>query len=238
MDAASLIGMDTLRADRSLRPGLVHCCAQSGGFGVLDEINMAKNEALAVLHAVLDFAAPLNAAGLRAHPAGRGDPLHRQYHWRTTAIAGTCEPERGPHLPLRVIQDAHHHRGELEKPCAPSSPDLNSKYVRQFALALPFDLQKSATAEISTKALDLRGMLDALAADPPGRSCRGCAGHGHHQQSLLIPTSRGSSGTSSPPASRRSSLPKSSSADGSPELYRRTAARSQSGLGGSRSLWI
>ena len=49
MDAASLIGMDTFEGGQvKFRPGPVYRCAQSGGFGVLDEINMAKNEALAV----------------------------------------------------------------------------------------------------------------------------------------------------------------------------------------------
>ena len=43
MDAASLIGMDTFEAGQvKFRPGPVYRCAQSGGFGVLDEINMAK----------------------------------------------------------------------------------------------------------------------------------------------------------------------------------------------------
>lgn len=52
MDAASLIGMDTFTGGEvTFRPGPVYLCAQSGGFGILDEINMAKNEALAVLHA-------------------------------------------------------------------------------------------------------------------------------------------------------------------------------------------
>ena len=55
MDAASLIGMDTFEGGEvRFRPGPVYLCAKHGGFGVLDEINMAKNEALAVLHATLD----------------------------------------------------------------------------------------------------------------------------------------------------------------------------------------
>ena len=54
MDAASLIGTDTfVNGAVQFRPGPVYSCAQHGGFGILDEINMAKNEALAVLHAVL-----------------------------------------------------------------------------------------------------------------------------------------------------------------------------------------
>ena len=51
---------------------------------------------------------------------------------------------------------------DLEKLLRTQFPDLASKYVRQFAL-LFLDLQKKCdSAEISTKALDLRGMLDAL----------------------------------------------------------------------------
>lgn len=43
MDAASLIGMDTFEGGAvKFRPGPVYRCAQCGGFGVLDEINMAK----------------------------------------------------------------------------------------------------------------------------------------------------------------------------------------------------
>ena len=64
MDAASLIGMDTFEGGQvKFRPGPVYRCAQSGGFGVLDEINMAKNEALAVLHAVLDFRRAIDVPG-------------------------------------------------------------------------------------------------------------------------------------------------------------------------------
>ena len=58
-DAAGLIGMDTFENGQvTFRPGPVYLCAKHGGFGVLDEINMAKNEALAVLHAALDFRRP------------------------------------------------------------------------------------------------------------------------------------------------------------------------------------
>lgn len=33
----------------------MYTAAKTGGFAVLDEINMAKSEAMAVLHATLDF---------------------------------------------------------------------------------------------------------------------------------------------------------------------------------------
>ena len=69
MDAASLIGMDTFEGGQvKFRPGPVYRCAQCGGFGVLDEINMAKNEALAVLHAVLDFRRAIDVPGYERIP--------------------------------------------------------------------------------------------------------------------------------------------------------------------------
>ena len=56
MDASFMIGADTFRTGQVVfRPGPVYESAARGGFCILDEINMARNEALAVLHSVLDF---------------------------------------------------------------------------------------------------------------------------------------------------------------------------------------
>ena len=55
VDATSMLGTDTFRnGEVVFRPGPVYQCAQWGGFGVFDEINMARNEAMAVLHSLLD----------------------------------------------------------------------------------------------------------------------------------------------------------------------------------------
>ena len=154
MDAASLIGMDTFEGGQvKFRPGPVYRCAQSGGFGVLDEINMAKNEALAVLHAVLDV------------PGYERIPLAEETRFIATmnyGYAGTRELNEALTSRFVVIQMPTITEENLEKLLRTQFPDLNSKYVRQFAL-LFLDLQKKCdSAEISTKALDLRGMLDAL----------------------------------------------------------------------------
>lgn len=46
-DAASLIGTDTFKDGQvSLRHGPIYQCAEFGGFGILDEINMAKTSPL------------------------------------------------------------------------------------------------------------------------------------------------------------------------------------------------
>lgn len=54
--SAELIGTDTFEDNQvKLRRGSIYQCAQYGGFGILDEINMAKNDAVSVLHATLDY---------------------------------------------------------------------------------------------------------------------------------------------------------------------------------------
>lgn len=55
-DSGDLIGTDTfVNNEVQLRKGSIYRCAQYGGFGILDEINMAKNDAVSVLHASLDY---------------------------------------------------------------------------------------------------------------------------------------------------------------------------------------
>ena len=55
-DSSTLIGTDTFTGGEvRLRRGPVALAAQYGGFCILDEINMAKNDAVAVLHSALDY---------------------------------------------------------------------------------------------------------------------------------------------------------------------------------------
>ena len=49
-------------------------CAINGGFGVFDEINMAKNDAIAVLHSALDHRRVIDVPGyerINIHEAAR-----------------------------------------------------------------------------------------------------------------------------------------------------------------------
>ena len=160
MDAAGLIGMDTFENGQvTFRPGPIYLCARYGGFGVLDEINMAKNEALAVLHAVLDFRRAIDVPGYERIPLAEETRFIATMNY---GYAGTRELNEALTSRFVVIQMPTITEENLEKLLRTQFPDLNSKYVRQFAL-LFLDLQKKCdSAEISTKALDLRGMLDAL----------------------------------------------------------------------------
>ena len=63
-DSSSLIGTDTFVDNEvRLRKGPVYQCAENGGFGVFDEINMAKNDAVSVLHATLDYRRIIDVPG-------------------------------------------------------------------------------------------------------------------------------------------------------------------------------
>ena len=123
----------------------------------------------------------------------------------------------------------------LEKLLRAQFADLTDKYVHQFAL-LFLDLQKKCdSAEISTKALDLRGMLDALRLMRRGVAAGPALDMGitnkafdSYEQGLIRDVI-----AARIPASLTA---ESCSADGCPELYRRGAAGRQSGVGGGRSL--
>lgn len=160
MDASSLLGMDTFADGRvQFRPGPILRCAECGGFGVLDEINMARNEALAVLHAALDFRRVLDIPGYERVPLAEETRFIATMNY---GYAGTRELNEALTSRFAVIQMPAISRENLEKLLRTQFPALNNKYVKQFAL-LFLDLQKkSESAEISTRALDLRGMLDAL----------------------------------------------------------------------------
>lgn len=160
LDASGLVGTDTFTDGQvRFRPGPVYQCAQHGGFGILDEINMAKNEALAVLHAALDHRRVLDVPGYDRLPMA---PATRFVATMNYGYAGTRELNEALASRFVVIQMPAISPENLDRLLEDRCPALRKKYRQQFA-ALFFDLQKKCEGgEISSKALDLRGLLDAL----------------------------------------------------------------------------
>ncbi len=160
MDAAGLIGMDTFQdGEVRFRPGPIYECARYGGFGILDEINMAKNEALAVLHSVLDFRRVMDVPGYERLPVAESARFIATMNY---GYAGTRELNEALTSRFVVIQMPSISTENLEKLLAGQFPRLDKKYREQFAL-LFLDLQrKCENGEISSRALDLRGLLDAV----------------------------------------------------------------------------
>ncbi len=160
IDAAGLVGMDTFADNRvQFRPGPIYQCAANGGFGILDEINMAKNEALAVLHSALDFRHVLDVPGYERVPM---EPGTRFIATMNYGYNGTRELNEALLSRFAVIRMPSISPENLERLLTRQYPALRRKYRQQFG-QLFYGLQKKCEGgEISTKALDLRGLLDAL----------------------------------------------------------------------------
>ena len=160
VDAAALIGADTLKDGQVVfREGPICSCARLGGFGVLDEVNMAKNEALAVLHATLDFRRVIDVPGYERIEL---DPATRFIGTMNYGYAGTRElnealVSRFVVVDMPVISDE-----DLQKLLRRSFPDLKKEWAVQLTELFRDLRAKCDSGEISTKALDLRGLLASL----------------------------------------------------------------------------
>lgn len=156
-DASSLIGTDTFKnGEVSFRKGPIYACAEAGGFGVLDEINMAKNESLAVLHATLDFRRIIDVPGysrIRLEPATRFIAT-MNYGYAGTRELNEALASRFMVINMPIISDT-----DLQKLLIQQNPSLKEEYASQLAVLFGEIRRKCESSEISTKALDLRGLL-------------------------------------------------------------------------------
>ena len=161
VDASYLIGTDTFDGEKVVfRPGPVYQCARYGGFGILDEINMAKNEAMAVLHATLDYRRILDVSGydrIVLHPAARFiGTMNYGY-------AGTRELTEALGSRFLVLQMPTISEKQLDLLLKTEYSEIGRNMCRQLS-AIFYELDaKAESAEISPRAVDLRGLLDAVA---------------------------------------------------------------------------
>ena len=159
-DSASLIGTDTfIDNEVKLRRGSVYECAVNGGFGIFDEINMAKNDAIVVLHSALDYRRVIDGPGyerIKLHPATRFiGTMNYEY-------AGTKELNEALVSRFLVIDIPAVDEEKLKMILKREFPTVDEEKLLQF-IRIFMDLQlKAENGEISTKAIDLRGMIGAL----------------------------------------------------------------------------
>ena len=159
-DASSLIGTDTFKnGEVSFRKGPIYSCAEAGGFGILDEINMAKNESLAVLHATLDFRRIIDVPGYSRISLA---PPTRFIATMNYGYAGTRELNEALASRFMVINMPIISGADLEKLLLQQYPYLKKEYAEQLTTLFGEIRQKCESSEISTKALDLRGLLAAV----------------------------------------------------------------------------
>ncbi len=159
-DSTTMIGTDTFKDNEvTLRKGPVYQCAVNGGFGVFDEINMAKNDAVSVLHATLDYRRIIDVPGydkIRLHPATRFiGTMNYGY-------AGTRELNEALVSRFLVIDMPVVDEDMIMKIMDSNFPDAKEDAIRQLA-GIFLDLQlKAASGEITTKPVDLRGLISAV----------------------------------------------------------------------------
>lgn len=169
-NSGDLIGTDTfVNNEVCLRKGSIYQCAEYGGFGILDEINMAKNDAVSVLHATLDYRRIIDVPGyerIRLHEATRFiGTMNYGY-------AGTRELNEALVSRFLVIDMPGVTEERLCRILTASFPDFTAEGLKQIC-GLFLDLQlKAGNNEISTKPLDLRGLIGALKTIRGGLSPR------------------------------------------------------------------
>ena len=169
-DHSDLIGTDTFTGGEvRFRPGSIYQCALYGGFGVLDEVNMAKNEAIAVLYPALDHRRQIDVPGYHAVK------LHEAARFIGTmnyGYIGTKEMNEAFASRFMVIDVPPLSAETIQIILQTEFPDLTPEAVAALA-GIFLDLQKkSLHSEISTKAIDFRGLLGAIRAMKRGLAPR------------------------------------------------------------------
>ena len=159
-DSASLIGADTFKnGEVVFRKGPITEAAEKGGFAILDEINMAKNEAISVLHASLDHRRIIDLSGYEKIVL---DPNTRFIATMNYGYVGTRELNEALSSRFMIINVPNISKANLDKLLSDNFPTLKEKYRKAF-IDLFISLQtKSENNEISTKSVDLRGLIGAI----------------------------------------------------------------------------
>ena len=169
-DSSALIGTDTFAGGEvRLRPGVVSQAAEHGGFCILDEINMAKNDAVAVLHSVLDYRRLIDVPGYDVIPV---HPATRFIATMNYGYAGTRELNEALVSRFTVIRMPALSEERLitllrREAAGASDADLKN------CVGLFLDLnEKAVNGEISPNAVDLRGLITALRLMENGMAAR------------------------------------------------------------------
>ena len=159
-DAAGLIGTDTFDGGKvSFRKGPVCMSAEKGGFCILDEINMARNESLAVLHAALDHRRIIDVPG---YDLIRVDRAARFIATMNYGYAGTRDLNEALSSRFAIITMPQITEENMLRLLRRNFPDISERIAGQFVKLFGELARKAEKSEISDRAVDMRGMLDAL----------------------------------------------------------------------------
>ena len=143
-DSSTLIGTDTFVGNEvKLRKGPIYQCARYGGFGILDEINMAKNDAVSVLHATLDYRRVIDVPGYDKIDL---DPATRFIATMNYGYAGTKELNEALVSRFMVI----------------NMPSMTEDRLMGILKSAFPDVKDGALEQFSGLFLDMRGLIGAL----------------------------------------------------------------------------
>ena len=159
-DSSTLIGTDTFTGGEvRLRRGPVALAAQYGGFCILDEINMAKNDAVAVLHSALDYRRLIDVPGYECIPI---HPAARFIATMNYGYAGTRELNEALVSRFTVIRMPTLEEPQLCELLRANMSEASDENIKR-CTGLFLDLNaKAVNGEISTNSVDMRGMIAAL----------------------------------------------------------------------------
>lgn len=159
-DFNSLIGADTFKdGEVTFRRGPIYEAATKGGFAILDEINMAKNEAISVLHATLDHRRIIDLPGYEKINL---DPNTRFIATMNYGYVGTREVNEALASRFMIINMPNISKQNLNNLLSDNFPKLKDKYRKAFIDMFTSLQFKSENNEISTKSVDLRGLISAI----------------------------------------------------------------------------
>lgn len=159
-DYNSLIGADTFKDGEVIfRKGPVYEAAEKGGFVILDEVNMAKNEAISVLHASLDHRRIIDIPG---YDRIRLDKNTRFIATMNYGYIGTRELNEALASRFLIINMPNITSENLSLLLSDKFPKLKDKYKTAFIEMFDSLQKKSENSEISTKSVDLRGLISAI----------------------------------------------------------------------------
>ena len=160
IDAGSLIGSETYKnGSVQFKSGAVHDVFTYGGFGVLDEINMAKPEASAVIFSALDERRTIDVPGydrINAHPASR---LIGTMNY---GYAGTRELNEAFVSRFVVIHIPALDADGVVTMLSGRFPQAEKSILRHYTKIFKDLQEKAKKGEISTRTVDLRGIIDGL----------------------------------------------------------------------------
>ena len=159
-DSSTLIGTDTfVGGEVRLRRGPVAQTALYGGFCILDEINMAKNDAVAVMHSALDYRRLIDVPGYECIPL---HPAVRFIATMNYGYAGTRELNEALVSRFSVIRMPTLRPEQLRRLLKMDVPRAAEEHIER-CVGLFLDLnEKAVNGEVSTRSVDLRGMISAL----------------------------------------------------------------------------